>query len=700
MRCGILEKEHKHVYFKYGMNYQNYIDVNKRCVEMKMEEEWGKRIEGKKKSVTVAVLGASLVCCCVALLLIAPLSAGAGAGGALTLPIQQVPAVPTIPISTSSEVMINEFMATPLVGSDWIELYNPTASTVSLDLWTITDGAANAIDLTGKAIMAHDYLVLEFSNKLNNAGDVIFLNDPTTTVDSITYGTWDDGNTADNAPAPEAGQSAGRYPDGWDTDNDSADFRIFTSPTQGAPNTIVPEIVSATPPSPLYDDEGATRTFTVTVNQTVNITWRLNGTVVQQNASVPACTCCNYTSSSAIPGYWNLSAIASNANGSVCYTWWWTVTEYHEEPESATVYIDDAHANQGESTVSMITIHNATNLGSIDLELTYNHSVVVVTNASAGDFDETVINLEENATGFVKIVAFQAENPGLNGTVVLAELELTAVGGAHACSPLNLSVKKMTDATPECADLPCAVRNGTFSTNNPPVADAGPDRTVLLNETVRFNASGSYDPDGALIAFFWDFGDGSNATGVNVTHRYTQNGMFVVNVTVTDNDGATDRDTCTITVNTPPVADAGPDHVCLVGDVVYFNGSGSYDPDGVLLTYQWNFGDGVNATGSTVTHCYADAGTYTVTLTVTDNLGSCDVATCTVKVFLNGDVNGNGACEISDAMYLARHLAGIAGFESVEELVCDVNGNGLVEISDALYLARHLAQISGFEELK
>jgi chitodextrinase len=671
---------------------------------MKMEEERGKRIEGKKKSVTVIVLGASLVCCCVALLT-APLSAGAGAGGALTLSTLQAPTIPvSMPLheyrEAGSEVVINEFMAQPIVGSDWIELYNPTASTVSLDQWTITDGAANAIDLTGEVIMAHGYLVLEFSNKLNNAGDVIYLHNPTETVDTVAYGTWDDGNTADNAPAPEAGQSVGRYTDGWDTDNDSADFRFFTSPTPGAPNTIVPEFVSATPPSPVYDDEGATRTFTVTVNQTVNITWLLNGTVVQLNVSVPAFACCSYTSSSAIPGYWNLSAVTSNANGSVCHTWWWTVTEYHEEPESATVHIDDAHANQGESTVSLITIHNATNLGSIDLEVTYNHSVVLVTNASAGDFDETVINLEGNATGFVKIVAFQAENPGLNGTVVLAGLELTAVGGLRACSPLNLSVKKMTDATPECADLPCTVRNGTFSTNRPPVADAGPDRTVLLNDTVCFNASGSYDPDGALIAFFWDFGDGSNATGVNVTHRYNQNGMFVVHVTVTDNDGATGSDTCTITVNAPPVADAGPDHVCLVGDEVYINGSGSYDPDGVLLTYQWNFGDGVNATGPAVTHSYADAGTYTVTLTVTDNLGSLDVATCTVTVFLNGDVNGNGECEISDAMYLARHLADIAGFESVEEIVCDVNGNGLVEISDALYLARHLAHISGFEELR
>ena len=138
----------------------------------------------------------------------------------------------------------------------------------------------------------------------------------------------------------------------------------------------------------------------------------------------------------------------------------------------------------------------------------------------------------------------------------------------------------------------------------------------------------------------------------------------------------------------------------LPNDSVEFNGSGSYDPDGEIVGYTWDFGDGSNATGCHVTHRYALGGTYLVTLTVTDSHNATDVDTCTIIVCLNGDVNRNGVVEISDAMYLARHITGISGFEVIAESICDVNGNSEVEISDAMYLAKHIAGITGFEELQ
>ena len=143
------------------------------------------------------------------------------------------------------KVVINEFVSKPTSPNpEWIELYNPTSSDVSLDGWTIEDGAGNSLaDLSGKTVPANDYLVFNFSNKLNNPCDIIYLNTSTITVDKVAYGNWDDGNMEDNAPAPDYDQSTGRYSNGVDTDNDSADFIEFGMPTPGALNIIPGSIV-------------------------------------------------------------------------------------------------------------------------------------------------------------------------------------------------------------------------------------------------------------------------------------------------------------------------------------------------------------------------------------------------------------------------------------------------------------------------
>lgn len=88
-----------------------------------------------------------------------------------------------------------------------------------------------------------------------------------------------------------------------------------------------------------------------------------------------------------------------------------------------------------------------------------------------------------------------------------------------------------------------------------------------------------------------------------------------------------------IIVEQPPVADFEIDKAVVeVGSTVTFNASSSYDPDGVIETYEWGFGDGVTDTGEVVDHIYTEAGNYTVTLTVTDDDGLTDTLSKTVEV--------------------------------------------------------------------
>ena len=152
--------------------------------------------------------------------------------------------------------------------------------------------------------------------------------------------------------------------------------------------------------------------------------------------------------------------------------------------------------------------------------------------------------------------------------------------------------------------------------------------TPKVGYVITFNASDSYDPNGIIVDYFWDFGDGSNGTSKTVTHVYSVNGTYIVKLTVTDNDANSESSTKTVTVNplVPPIASFtySPTQP-KVNDTVAFDASGSNDPDGIIVDYFWDFGDGSNGTSKTVTHVYSVNGTFTVTLVVTDD----DVLTAT-----------------------------------------------------------------------
>jgi len=151
--------------------------------------------------------------------------------------------------------------------------------------------------------------------------------------------------------------------------------------------------------------------------------------------------------------------------------------------------------------------------------------------------------------------------------------------------------------------------------------------------TVEVDASDSADSDGTVEEYAWDFGDGETGTGVEADHTYAEAGDYEVTLTVTDDDGATDTATETVTVvELPNVAPKAAFDASAEALEVEFDAGDSTDSDGTIASYEWDFGDGDSGTGETTSHTYAAPGTYPVSLTVTDNDGATDVVAQDVVV--------------------------------------------------------------------
>ena len=170
--------------------------------------------------------------------------------------------------------------------------------------------------------------------------------------------------------------------------------------------------------------------------------------------------------------------------------------------------------------------------------------------------------------------------------------------------------------------------------NNPPVANAGNDTSVVLGQSVMLDGTGSFDPDGTPINIYqWQVVSTpensalANWTSSEATPTFVPDvtGVFVLSLIVSDGLASSSADEVfvTVTENLPPVA-------IIITDVtegyaplaVSFDGSNSYDPESGQITWLWDFGDGTTSTEVNPVHVYNNPGAFVTTLTVTDNLGN------------------------------------------------------------------------------
>jgi len=156
--------------------------------------------------------------------------------------------------------------------------------------------------------------------------------------------------------------------------------------------------------------------------------------------------------------------------------------------------------------------------------------------------------------------------------------------------------------------------------------------TQCTDDRCTFDAGNSTDSDGKIVAYRWSFGDGHHGEGRTLLHAYEQAGQFQVTLTVEDDQGATDSAWGYVEVALPEPAPTAEFTVACSDRSCTLDAGSSTASAGAIASFDWAFGDGVTGTGQTVTHRYAEDGTYHVTLKVTGGNQTSDTRSRTIEV--------------------------------------------------------------------
>jgi len=187
-------------------------------------------------------------------------------------------------------------------------------------------------------------------------------------------------------------------------------------------------------------------------------------------------------------------------------------------------------------------------------------------------------------------------------------------------------------------DSPTPPNTGSASTavtlqDRPPIASfTSTPSSAPTGTPITFDGTASYDLDGTVVSYSWDFGDGRTGAGSVVTHSYSPAKTYTVTLTVTDNGGVTGSTTSQVTIgDKPPVVSFTPSPTTAnTGQSITLAISVS-DPDGSISTTRVDWGDSITQLYSgaitSATHSYASTGSstsqiFTIIVTATDNNAS------------------------------------------------------------------------------
>ncbi|MCK5559817.1 MAG: PKD domain-containing protein, partial [Thermoplasmata archaeon] len=156
---------------------------------------------------------------------------------------------------------------------------------------------------------------------------------------------------------------------------------------------------------------------------------------------------------------------------------------------------------------------------------------------------------------------------------------------------------------------------------------------------IEFKGEDSFDLNDINLTYHWDFGDGETSDEMNPSHAFLDPGVYTVTLTVMDDEYETGKAEIEVTI-----LKSGPVAFILkpfklewnIGQKITFIGAANYIGDPSNLEYEWQFGNGNYAYGSTTKYSYAVSGGYEVTLIVRDQDGDFDEVNITLTIKAKG----------------------------------------------------------------
>lgn len=425
--------------------------------------------------------------------------------------------------AATGNVVINEFMANPSSGADWVEIYNNNSVTIGIGGWTLLDTTGVMHTVAGGTTLASGaFYVANVSNRLNNGGDTIFLNDSALNrVDIYTYS------------SSEAGVSVGRFPDG------ANDWYSLTVATPGAANIYGSLVIDSWINETFYSGSGYYNNINGIVDSTINISNItgatidisisdiFNSVIIDSTIIISELDDSDITSSiinnSILTNCVVVNSIVKNYIGSDC-----VIIDSTVDPPTPGNNLTGSNIT-GNSNIynSNVTYSNIDNCNINDSNI--NHAEIYNTTIS-----DSVI---ENSTIYNAVVDGANISDG-----ILWSGDLTYNG---------ILYNQTTNLTDIINYYPVA--SFTVSSNS-----------ITVGSSVTFDASASYDINEGgelndVLNYSWKFEDGAEETTNSTTtsHTYNSAGSYTATLTVTDSFNLTDSESTTITVNSAPSGDGG-----------------------------------------------------------------------------------------------------------------------------------------------